>query len=178
MKLRLVPILLAFIGSSAIFFGGWFIYHSVAMENPLNSLLPGTAGVEKAETDIGNTKVVFDLKLTPEANLREIIAKIKKDSASIIGDRELEIHVDNSGSAPELEAWWSSVLFDVAQAMETKHYAEIPLTLQEKAGQVPGLNVQTEMDDVNVYVRLTMGEQGKFIILPRTPAKMGVPSNE
>lgn len=178
MKLRLVPIILAFIGSSAIFFGGWFIYHSVAMESPLHSVLSGTAGVEKAETDIGNKKVVFDLKLTPQADLREIIAKIKKDSAPIIGDRELEIHVDNSGSTPELEAWWSGALFDVAQAMETRHYNQIPFTLQEKAGQVPGLNVQTEMDDANVYVRLTNGEHSKFIILPRTPAKLGVPANE
>jgi hypothetical protein len=30
------------------------------------------------------------------------------------------------------------------------------------------------MDETNVYVRLTDGVNSKYIILPRTPAQMGV----
>jgi hypothetical protein len=58
--------------------------------------------------------------------------------------------------------------------METKHYADIPAALQAKAGQVPNLKVDTEMDETNVYVRLTQGDFSKYIILPRTPAQLGV----
>ncbi|MNC79580.1 hypothetical protein D3C75_1320970 [compost metagenome] len=58
--------------------------------------------------------------------------------------------------------------------METRRYADIPAALNAKAGQLQGLSVQTEMDDDNVYVRLTEGEHVKFVILPRTAAKMGV----
>ncbi|WP_438445650.1 hypothetical protein [Gorillibacterium sp. sgz5001074] len=176
MKLKLIPLLLAVVGSSAILFGGWFAYHSVAMESPLNQALNGTPGVESSEAKIGN-KVVFNVKLNPQAQLSEIVHEIEKRAADISGDREVQIHVD-SNSSSELEAWWSRALFDVAQAMETSRYASIPVSLEEKAGLVQGLKVESQMDEKNVYVKLTQGEYAKFVILPRTPAKMGVWPNE
>lgn len=173
LKLRLLPILIAVLGSSAILFGGWFAYRSIAMENPMSRLLTGVPGVEKSEASIGSQKAVFTLKLNEQANLREIIQKINRDGASVIGKRELDVQVD-SNTSPRLEEWWSRALFDVAQAMETKQYAKIPATLEEKAGEIPGLQVVTEMDENNVYVRLTDEEHSKYVILPRNPGKLGV----
>lgn len=178
MKLKLIPLLLAVVGSSSILFGGWFVYHSVAMENPLNQALNGSPGVESSEAKIGN-KVVYNVKLNSQAHLSEIVHEINKRAATVSGNREVQINVD-SNSSPELESWWSRALFDVAQAMETSKYADIPASLEKKAAEIPGLTVQTEMDDKNVYVRLTDagGEHVKFVILPRTPAKMGVFTGE
>jgi hypothetical protein len=176
LKLKLVPLLIAILGSSAVLFGGWFVYHSVAMENPLNQALNGSPGVESSEAKIGS-KVVFNVKLNPQAHLSEIVHEIDKRSASISGDREVQINIE-SNSSPELEAWWSRALFGVAQAMETSQYSSIPTSLESKTGEIPGLTVQSEMDEKNVYVRMTDGEHVKFVILPRTPAKMGVWPNE
>lgn len=176
MKLKLIPLLLAIVGSSAILFGGWFAYHSVAMESPLNQALNGSPGVESSEAKIGS-KVVFNVKLNPQAQLSEIVHELEKRAAEISGDREVQINID-SNSSPELESWWSRALFDVAQAMETSKYASIPVSLEEKAGQLAGLKVQSDMDEKNVYVKLTQGEFVKFVILPRNPAKMGVWPNE
>jgi hypothetical protein len=177
LNLKLTPIILAVVGSSAILFGGWFVYHSVAMENPLNEALNGTPGVESSEASIGGDKVVFDLKLNSQAQLREIVHELEKKNSDVAGNRDLELRVQ-SNSSPALEEWWSRALFDVAQAMETSQYANIPASLEQKSGQLTGLKVQSEMDEKNVYIQLTEGEHVKFVILPRNPAKMGVWPNE
>jgi hypothetical protein len=173
MKLRLLPIIITIFTTSAILFGGWFIYHNIAVENPLNSTVRAVHGVQQVTTDITNNQVAMDLKLTNDANLRDLYAVISKEGASLMSNRELKLQLD-SQSTPQLEEWWSSALFEVAQAMETKHYADIPQVLKTKAQQIPGLQVATEMDDTNVYVRLTDGNHSKYIILPRIPAKIGV----
>jgi hypothetical protein len=177
LKLKPVPIVLAIVLSGSLLFGGWFAYHSVAMENPLNQTLAGAPGVESSEVKLTDDKTVFHVKLGIEANVREIVHEIQKKNAEVAGKRAAEIRV-TSNTSPELDAWWAGTLFGVAQAMETSQYAQIPVTLEQKAGELAGLTVQTEMDDSNVYVRLTEGEHVKFIILPRNPARMGVWSND
>lgn len=177
MKLKTMPILVAAIASAAVLFGGWFIYHSVALESPLNHALNETEGVVDYKASISGEKTVFDVKLDNQANIREIVHKISQKNDEVTGSRVPEIKV-SSNSSTELDEWWSKALFDVAQAMETRRYADIPAALEAKAGQIQGLAVQTEMDDDNVYVRLTEGEHVKFVILPRNAAKMGVWSND
>jgi hypothetical protein len=173
MKLRLLPIFITILTTSAILFGGWFIYHSVAVENPLNNTIRAVHGVKQVTTDITNNHIAMDLTLANDANLRDLYAVISTQGASLMSNRDLKLKLD-SQTSPQLEAWWSSALFEVAQAMETKHYADIPLVLQKKAQQIPGLQVTTEMDETNVYVHLTDGNHSKYIILPRTPAQIGV----
>ncbi|WP_248925476.1 hypothetical protein [Paenibacillus hamazuiensis] len=177
MRLRLLPVFISVFLSASLLFGGYYAYRSMAMENPLNAIVTSAPGVESANMDLSGSKAVIELKLRPDANLREIVHKITTDGASIIGQKDVEFRVTGN-STPKLDQWWSSVLFDVAQAMETKQYAQIPKTLQEHAKNMNGLQVSSEMDEKNVYIRLTDGDQSKFVILPRTPAKIGVWPNE
>lgn len=176
-KLRLLPLVVITTITSVVLFGGWFAYHSVALKSPLASILSEIEGVESAEASIQRTQVVIKLTLANDASLREILANIKSEGSSIIGSRELILDVINPSSS-ELDQWWSTVLFDVAEAMETKNYSNIPQDLDQKKGQLEHLSVSTEMDDVNVYIRLVHKDQSKFIILPRIPVQLGVWDNE
>ncbi|PZE21906.1 hypothetical protein [Paenibacillus xerothermodurans] len=178
MKLRLLPIVLSVAISAIVLFGGWFVYQSVAMENPLTEVINNTPGVELVNTHITNGKAELELKLQPGTNLREVYSRIQKEGAEILGDRVFAVKVVNE-SSPEIDSWWSSALFDVAQSMETRQYAEIPKNLQERAAASGGsINVSTEMDDKYVYIALTDGEKSKYVMLPRTPTLMGVWPNE
>jgi K+-sensing histidine kinase KdpD len=177
MKLRLIPIIISVVVSAVVLFGGWFAYNSYAMEHPLSDIVNKAPGVESSTTNFSSTQVMLELKLKQDANLREIIQQITKQGSSIIGQRELVVRV-NGQSSPKLDAWWSKALFDVAQSMETKQYADIPLNLQAKAASEAGLTVDTQMDSKYVYVRLSEGTSSKFIMLPRVSAKMGVWPNE
>lgn len=177
MKLRLLPVVISVIVSSTVLFGGWFAYNSLAMENPLSDIVTATAGVESSAIQLDSDQVNITLTLKPDADLRTIVNRISKDGSSIIGKRTVHYNLQSKTSA-ELDTWWSKALFDVAQAMETKHYSDIPKTLQSYAGQPANLKVDTEMDEHYVYVRLTDGDSSKFVMLPRTPGKIGVWPNE
>ncbi|MFD0694784.1 hypothetical protein ACFQZT_11825 [Paenibacillus sp. GCM10027628] len=177
MKLRLLPVVLSVIISSAVLFGGWFAYTSFAMENPLSDIINKSPGVVSSTMKLDSSQVNIGLSLKSDASLRDIMNNIQTKGASIIGNRTL--HVDVTGqSSPKLDAWWSKALFEVAQAMETKHYADIPTTLQKYAANVPNMKVDSEMDNTYVYIRLTDGESTKFVMLPRTPSQIGVWPNE
>jgi uncharacterized ubiquitin-like protein YukD len=174
MKLRLFPIIISVIVTSVVLFGGWFVYHSVAMENPLKAKIEKMDGVQHVDMQINGGTISVDLRLSDQASVRKIVQAIE---SSNIGDRELNIHINND-SSPTLDQLWSNALFDIAQSMETKQYAEIPATLNRLAENQKGLQVSAEMDNKNVYIRLTEGEFSKFVILPRNPAKLGVWPNE
>jgi hypothetical protein len=174
--LRLLPVTISVFVSAAVLFGGWFTYNSFAMEQPLSDIINQTPGVEHSSMKLGSTDIDVNLTLKPDADLRTIVQQITKNGSTIIGKRELDIHTTNT--SPELEAWWSRALFDVAQAMETRHYAAIPTTLQEKAAAITGLHVDTQMDDKYVYVKISDSANSKFIMLPRNPDKLGVWANE
>jgi hypothetical protein len=166
MKLRLLPVILSVIVSSAVLFGGWFAYTSYAMENPLSNIIDKAPGVVSSTMKLDSNQVNIELHLKPDANLRDIMNSIQTEGASIIGKRSVNVVVTDKTSA-NLEAWWSKALFDVAQAMETKHYADIPTTLQKYAANVPNMKVDSEMDNSYVYIRLTDGDSTKFVMLPR-----------
>ncbi|MDQ0875174.1 hypothetical protein QFZ77_003833 [Paenibacillus sp. V4I3] len=176
MKLRLLPVVMSVIISAGVLFGGWFAYTSLAMENPLSDIIGKVPGVASSTMKLDNNQVDIEVKLNPDANLRNVVERIHKDGASIIGKRSVNIDV-KSNPSEKLDQWWSKALFEVAQAMETKHYADIPTTLQKYAEGVPNMKVDSEMDQTYVYIRLTDGDATKFIMLPRT-SQIGVWPNE
>lgn len=177
MKLKVLPILIALLTSGALLFGGWFMYRSYAMENPLADLVKKNAGVEQVDAAFSTNKAVVSLKLNDGANLRQIYQSIVTEGASLVNGRDVQLQID-SRSSETIDDWWSKALFGVAQAMDSKQYSTIPGLLSEQAKSVPSLQVSAEMDDVNVYIRLRDGENSKYIILPRVPASMGVWPNE
>ncbi|GAA3405065.1 hypothetical protein ACFFNY_28215 [Paenibacillus hodogayensis] len=177
MKLRLWPIVTSVIVSSVVLFGGWFLYDSLAMENPLSRIVQEQPGIEQSKINIGSKTVTVELTPKADANLREIYQSIVEKGGSIIGARNVELVVKDS-STPELDRWWSDALFDVAEAMEGRRYAAIPAALEAKKSTFPGLQVTTEMDDKYVYIHLTDGSHDKFRLLPRQAQKIGVWPNE
>lgn len=177
MKLRLLPVILSVAISATVLFGGWFAYQSFAMENPLASVVQSTPGVELVNTKINTNDAEIELKLQPGTSLREVYDNIESKSSAILGKKALKLKVSNE-SSQKLDQWWSSALFDVAQAMETKHYAQIPATLQSRVDASSGMKISTEMNDKFVFITMTDGDKSKYVILPRTPEKMGVWPNE
>lgn len=176
-KIRFIPIVISIAVSSLVLFGGWFVYNSVALKSPMSDLLNDIQGIEQAEAEFHRDKILIELSLLPDASLREIMHEIHLQGSSIIEERNLEVKVMNS-SSPELDKWWSSALFDVAQAMETQQYSNIPVRLEALSGTLSNLQMDAEMDQSFVYIRLVHGDDSKFIMLPRTPVQLGVWSDE
>ena len=177
MKLRLVPILSTAIISAALLFGGWYMYQNFMVKNPIQQIADGIPGVTHSEIQSDRNTIDITLQLSNDVNLPAVYEKIRNKSQAVAGERTLTIHVEGT-SSDLLDQWWSIALFDVAQSMETRSYGDIPEQLKKHASNSPGLNVETMMDNDNVYVHLSEGSSDKYIVMPRTPVTMGVWPNE
>lgn len=175
-KLNPAVILITSVITLVVLFGGWFTYQHLALKSPLVKLINEQPSVEDATIKLNDNELDVDLKVTQDINIREFMNTIYKEGQSYIGSRNVNLHIEEQ-SSPAIEAWWSSTLFDVAEAMELKQYSRIPTTLQNKAGELPGLGITTDIDEKNVYIKLTHQEAVKIIILPRMPNKMEVFAN-
>ncbi|EGL16114.1 MULTISPECIES: hypothetical protein [unclassified Paenibacillus] len=173
-KIRLLPVLLSVVITAFFLFGGWFAYQTYAIGKPLGNIVKETPGVDQSQVTYNDKEVSIRLSLKPDTSLREVYGRITKEGASTIGSRDVKLSV-NTKESPDLDKWWAQALFDVAQAMETRHYADIPTALEKhKTDKDSNLVVKTEMDEQNVYVHLQKGDQHKYVVLPRNAEKVGV----
>lgn len=175
MKLRLMPILISVTVTALVCFGGWFIYNSVAMKDPILKLAQEIPGVEDVQVDIKDQVVQVDLQVNSEANVGAAVEQLRREGSDIIGGKKLQIEVKDRTNE-QLDTWWSKVLFQVAEAMENRRYGEIPNILVSQ--QTPDMTVETSMDEQFVYVKLTSGDHVKIELLERVPAMLGVWVNE
>ncbi|AZN40758.1 hypothetical protein [Paenibacillus albus] len=173
MKIRLMPAVLTAVISAGLLVGGWFTYHSMAAVKPLERIVAGTPGVLDSTPVINRNTVTIDMKLDRTANIRDVYDHIATEGESIIGDRELKLNVGDAKPSKQLEDVWSTMLFDVAQAMDHREYASIPQATKEAQAKYPAVTVTSEMDDSNVYITLKDDASVKYVVLPRTPNTMG-----
>lgn len=177
MKLRLLPIIITVIVSSAVMFGGWFMYQTVAMEDPLTRDVTAIEGVKDVRVELDRTLAVVHITLEEGAKLSDTYRSVEEASKAVLGNKEVSIEVAGDESK-RLDSIWAQAMFDVAQAMETKEYSLIPERLNELGKANQGLKVTSEMDEHNVYITLSEGSSSKYVVLPRIPAMMGVWPNE
>lgn len=173
MKLRIVPIMLTVVISALVLFGGWFLYQRFAVQSPLADVVSQYEGVKSSHIDIKQDAVSLKLDLAPDTNLQDLVQHIKREGKSVIGSRELKIQVEDH-SSKALDEWWEKAMLSVAEAMDNKQYTNIQTSLDRLAADTPNLKAKATIDDNNVYISLSDGKSGKFIILPRQPGKMEV----
>ncbi|MFD0586946.1 hypothetical protein ACFQZE_02935 [Paenibacillus sp. GCM10027627] len=176
-KPRVIPIVVTIVVSAAALFGGWTVYKQAAVAAPLSDALQNVPGVVKAEKPaISQDKVQVSVELSQEASLKEVYAAIGKKSNEVAAGKQLAVDI-KSKEDKRLDGLWQKALFEVAEAMETKTYSDIPKTMDRVVAGQAGVQAKTEMDETNVYITLVSGQDAKFIVLPRTPNKLGVWGN-
>lgn len=177
MRIRWIPALVSVAVGALLLFGGWYTYDQFAVKGPLEKAINKLPDVVASTSSFENGTANVSLTLAEGADLRTVYDQLTADGASVLKGRDLKLDVSGEVGSEELDKLWSTVLFDVAQAMETKTYSQIPAALDELVAAHVGLTVNTEMDDTNVYITLHKGEAVKYIILPRTPATLEVWNN-
>ena len=179
MKLRLVPVLLTSLLSAALLFGGFFLYRQFALQEPLQKIVSEYEGVNESHISINRDEVTLKLDLQPGTKLRELVQHVSTEGESVIDGRKLKLDVEQH-SNELLDEYWEKAMFSVAEAMESRSYTLIPAKLDElkvQNSQYKNIVATTEIDENNVYVSLSNGNESKYIILPRQPATLGVWNN-
>ncbi|RJE90084.1 hypothetical protein D3P07_07650 [Paenibacillus sp. 1011MAR3C5] len=173
-KPRMMPIAITVVISAAALFGGWMLYKQVAVASPLTDAVVNVPGVAKADKPvIEQDKVSVSVELSDEASLKDVYTSVTEQGKALAGKRKLDIVIQDEEDAL-LNAIWQEAMFDIAQAMETKTYSDIPKTMERVASGHDGVETVTDMDGTNVYVTIKNAEGAKYIVLPRTPNQMGV----
>ncbi|MGM0880424.1 MAG: hypothetical protein ACQEXQ_05210 [Bacillota bacterium] len=177
MRPRIIPVIITAAVTASIFFGGWAIYNQVAVAAPLEEAVKEIEGVVSAKKPIMDSEhVTVELELTTDANVRTIYETIAANGKDVFGDRKLELEIESKPSKQLDELWYAS-LFQVAEAMETKSYSDIPKAMNEAAKAYKDVTVLTEMDETNVYITIKDAVSAKYVVLPRTPVQLEVWSN-
>lgn len=175
---RIIAVILTVAASALVLFGGWFVYERSVVAAPLKKAITASEGIAKVGTPQFETdRVTIQVTLEPDAGLRSVYESIKKQSEDMLEGRELVLDIQQQPDA-KLDAAWSSALFTIAEAMETKRYSEIPAALESLSKQYEGIEAVSEMDDMNVYITLKDGKATKYVVLPRTPAMLEVWAND
>lgn len=176
-KPRVIPIIITAAIAASLLFGGWSIYNQVAVAAPLEQAVKEIDNVVKASKPVMTREQVrIELELAPNANIRTIYETISKNGKDVFGDRELVLQFQTKPNEQLDEIWYAS-LFEIAEAMETKSYSDIPNAMSEAIKPYKGVTVTTEMDDKNVYITLKNEQSVKYVVLPRTPAQLEVWTN-
>nr|WP_239483698.1 hypothetical protein [Paenibacillus rhizolycopersici] len=170
--MRIGPIAASIAISVLVLFGGWFLYRQWAIERPLENIVKSVDGVNQVEMDIKPDELALKLSLKPGTDLGALVRQIEQNGKDQIGNRTLKLDVEDH-SSPTLDLLWENALFTVAQAMENKQYTQITAALKQMEQENDKLTATAEMDEKNVYITLTDGQYSKFVILPRTPERMG-----
>ncbi|TYP77719.1 hypothetical protein [Paenibacillus methanolicus] len=174
MRIKVVPTVMTAVLSASLLVGGWYAYRNVATVQPLEQIVNEVPGVTAATPVVGRENVTVQLTLKPDANIRKVYDTIAEKGDTVIGDRTLELQIENKQADETLNDIWSAKLFDIAQAMENRQYAQIPAAMAAIEQEYKGVTATSEMDDKNVYITLKDGEAVKHVILPRTPNQLGV----
>lgn len=173
MKIKIRPLVITALLSATLLFGGWTFYRQYAVEEPVIRAAQDVPGVESAQARLASEELVLDLKLSPEANLADIYREVTRKAEAPLRGKKLALNVE-SATSDRLEEAWKSSLFEVAEAMENRRYSEIRTAMDRLEAQFPGMTAHIEMDEENVYIRLTDGGHAKFVVLPRQPVMLGV----
>ncbi|MFD2672941.1 hypothetical protein [Marinicrinis sediminis] len=179
MKLRPMPLIITVVISALILFGTWFAYQHFAVKSPLLERVHNIDGVQHAEVEMTRDRVRFDLRLEDEASVRTVVQAIREQESKLFQDKNKDIDIRfEDSTSEEIEKWWSTMLFSIAQSMDQQRYSEIPELLNTESAGVAGLEAIAEMDEHHVYISIYYEGSTKHMMLPRKPSQLGVWPNE
>ncbi len=176
MKLRILPVVLTFLITSGLLFGGWYLYESLAIESPMHARIASIDGIEDFTVETAKDAVNIGILLDDDAELSKVWSTIHEQMQSDLNERKLQIQILNTAS-DKLDQLWTTALFDVAEAMDAREYSAIPERMNELAAANEGMRVDSAIDDHNIYLTLSLEDSYKYVILPRQ-SKLGVWTNE
>jgi len=164
-NVRPLPVLLAFLVTAGLLFGGYFVYQAYAVQQPMESGIAGVEGVSAVSLETERGLVTIRLRLRPEADLMRVYRQVETLAAGRAGGRNIAVVVETEAGG-DLEAVWQEMLFDLAEAMENRRYGDIPGLMEAAERRHPGLSAEAAMDESRVYVTLRLDGAAMHKALP------------
>ncbi|WP_425057806.1 hypothetical protein SCACP_23480 [Sporomusa carbonis] len=162
----------------AVLFGGQFLWNKYAVANPVNRMFQNIDGVESVsisrlnEQSKNNETVKIYIKLNHVDNLQNLYEEITDGLNQVGGGKKYDIVIRDTRT-PELEQFYYSIHYDIQEAIFTGNFATMAERIQAKAGSAQ-VKTQIYVGNKNIYVQMTKGADGMYVVVPRDSGNRGV----
>jgi hypothetical protein len=166
MQVRKGTIVLSLMATLTLLFGGWFMYQKVQIEKPILTEIGQMQSAELTKLEVGKDRIHIDLKVTNPEPFPQEYQQLKRMLAERVGNKPVEIEIDNKAKA--LEEIWTNGVFAFTEAVDLHQYSRIPQIIGQWKEAYSLDEVLTQMDEENIYVYLKRGSEDFYAIVPRS----------
>jgi len=167
-NLKWPNIIIVFLLSLVLLFGGYFLYQKVNIQSPIESTISEIDGVQLNNIDISRSQISVNVTFNNPKNFKKAYLDIEDKLNSFVNDKKnMKIDIDNDLSETSLlNKSWDESYFSIAQAIEKNEYQLIPQTIQALKGKLKLTKAISMMDEKQVYIELQKGKDAMYVVLP------------
>lgn len=152
--------------SLLILFGGWYLYQTISIKNPINEAVSSIEGIKVTNLDIDKNNVNLSINLYDVDNFQVTYELIEETVTPYLQNRSLNIEIVNNGNE-SLNYAWSKSYFYIAEAIDNKEYSLIPQAIDNMEKEYNLDRAGYTMDETNIYIDLHQDDASLYIVIPR-----------
>lgn len=166
MTLRRLPIMLSFLVTMVLLFGGWYLYQQMEVKEPLKTQVEQMTSATLTDLQVVKNQVMIKLHVTNPDTFPQEYRELLKATQKYSNGREIDVQVSNQGDG--LKKIWTDGQFAVNEAIELHEYSKIPAMLADWKQAYKLDSAIAKMDESTIYIYLKDGKQDFYAMLPRT----------
>lgn len=164
-KFRLTIIVIVFIATITILFGGKSIYYEYHIEKPIQSVYKNMPEIKGVKLQTNNDDVNLFIQINKTKNLQETFQEIKTKAEKIFGTKPFKINI-NDKSDGTLDKTFYFIQFDIYEAIDRGDYSTMVDKIESKSKNA-GVTSKLYIDDDYLYLQMEHGGNYLYKIFPR-----------
>lgn len=165
MTLRKIPIMLSFLVTMVLLFGGWYLYQQVEIKEPLKMEVGQMTSATLSDLQVLKNQLIIKLHVTNPDTFPQEYKQLLKATQTYSNGREIDVVVTNQGD--QLKKIWTNGQFAVNEAIELHEYSRIPQLLADWKHTYKLDSAIAKMDESTIYIYMKNDKQDFYAMLPR-----------
>ena len=150
----------------AVLLGGAALYERSSAQIPIEEILAGHSHV--SAFSVGRDDVwVVDLTLGRVDDLRGAHGELREAIEDVLGGTDYRLKIGDSSDA-DLAHLWADLEIIVQQGASSGGFADMRDRLRTELETVEDVHLNVQVDEYNIFVSITRGEQYLYRVVPRT----------
>lgn len=164
-RIKIPVIIIVFISTMIILYGGESIYYQYNFEKPVEKAFKSMDEIKDIKLLNKNHRLNLQLELSQIDNLQSTYTEIQSKAEKIFGTKPFEIIISNKVDN-SLDNVFYYIQFDIFEAIEKGDYSKM-ITQIEKKSQQAGVTSKVYIDNDNLYLQMEHKNNYLYKIFPR-----------
>lgn len=166
MNIRPLPILISFLVTACLLFGGWYVYGEQFVKKPIRDEIGKMSGVSLHELKVGRQQVNMVISLNDPKKFQSNYQQIKRIAAEKAGNKKVVI--DFKPAENEMQTIWEDIQLQIAEAIDLHQYSRIQQVFESLKGKKVITDYVLRIDDEAIYIYMAKGDSPFYKVLTRT----------